>query len=137
MTFFEYNSHNLNSCQYLYQEFSAHYVYNKSHTQWKPCQQGFAIDCIYHCNSFAGEKYYLQLLLTVVWGSESFEHICTVHDVLHFTFQTACLTLGLLQNDNEWFDCFTKTVQFSSDSALWMLFAMTMTYSDITDLLQI
>ncbi len=35
MIFFDYNAHNLNGQQYLYQKFSAHYVYDKPHSQWK------------------------------------------------------------------------------------------------------
>ena len=66
MAFFDYNSTNEESRRYLYQEFPEHYVYSRKERQWKPRQQGFAIRRMYHCNSFAEERYYLRLLLTVV-----------------------------------------------------------------------
>ena len=100
MTFFSYNRANTDGRQYLYQEFLVHYVYNKSR-RWQIRKREVAIGRIYHCNPFANEKYYLRLLLIVVRDSQSFEHLHTVDEVLHLTFQTACVTLGLLQDDNE------------------------------------
>lgn len=66
MTFFDYNHNNMNGQQYLYHEFSVHYVYIKSLHCWHPQQQEITIDHIYHCNPIVDEKYFLQLLLTIV-----------------------------------------------------------------------
>ena len=66
IAFFDYNDANDESRQYLYQEFPEHYVYLQKERRWKLRQRGFAIGRMYHCNPFAGERYYLRLLLTVV-----------------------------------------------------------------------
>ena len=66
IAFFEYNNTNEKSCRYLYQEFPEHYIYLRKEQQWKSRQKGFAIERMYHCNPFAGERYYLRLLLTVI-----------------------------------------------------------------------
>lgn len=72
MAFFDYNDANEESRQYFYQEFPEHYVYLKKEHRWKLKQQGFAIGRMYHCNPFAGERYYLRLLFTVIRGARSF-----------------------------------------------------------------
>ena len=105
--------------------------------RWHIRKQGTAIRWIYHCNPFAGEKYYLRLLLTVVRRPQSFEHLCTVDGLIHSTFQAACLARGLLQNDNEWILCFTEAVQFSSGHSLRALFVMALVHGDITNPQQI
>ena len=137
MAFFQYNLLNTDGRQYLYQEFPVHYVYDKPRRRWHIRKRGTAIGRMYHCNPFAGERYYLRLLLTVVRGPQSFEHLRTVHGVLYPTFQAACLALGLLQDDNEWIDCFTEATRFASGSALRYLFATAMLHGGITDPLHI
>ena len=79
----------------------------------------------------------MQLLLTVVRGPQSFEHLCTVNGLIHSTFQAACLARDLLQDDNEWILCFTEAVQFSSGHSLRALFVMALVHGDITNLQQI
>jgi hypothetical protein len=53
-----------------------------------------ARECFFHC-----------LLLTVVPSATSFEHLQTIDDTEHPTFQVACGALGLLQDDVEWDTC--------------------------------
>ena len=99
MAFFEYNNTKKESRRYFYQEFLEHYVYLRKERRWKLRQQRFAIERIYHCNPFAGERYYLRLLLTIVRGAKSFQDLCTVNGVLHSTFQATCVARGLLEDD--------------------------------------
>ena len=54
---------------------------------------------MYYCNPFAGERYYLRLLLTVIRGAQSFQHLRTVDGILHPTFQATCVARGLLEDD--------------------------------------
>ncbi len=49
--------------------------------------------------------FFLRLLLTVVPGMTSFEHLQTIDDIEHPTFQVVCGALGLLQDDTEWDTC--------------------------------
>lgn len=99
MAFFDYNSINEKSCHYLYQEFLGHYVFLQKKCQWKPKQWGFAIGHMYYCNSFVEERYYLRLLLIIIQGAQSFQHLCIVDRILHLTFQATYITWGLLEND--------------------------------------
>jgi hypothetical protein len=60
---------------------------------------------MYFVHPTAGECFFLHLLLTVVPGATSFEHLRTVDETKHLTFQVACRALGLLQDDAEWDMC--------------------------------
>ena len=137
MAFFDYNRDNTDGRQYLYQEFPVHFVYKKPRCQWHPRQKGTAIGRMYHCNPFVGERYYLRLLLTVVRGPQSFEHLRTVNGVEQPTFHGACLALGLLQDDNEWVDCFTEAVTFSSGTSLRTLFATALLHGSVLEPVQL
>lgn len=77
---------------------------------------------MYHCNPTAGEKYYLRLLLTVVRGPQSFEHLCTVNDVVYPTYCEACMAMELTDGDQKWIDTFTEAIVFASRESLqWLL----------------
>lgn len=88
---------------------------------------------MYHCNPFAGERYYLRLLLTVVRGARSFEHLRMVEVISHPTFQAACVARGLLENDNEWTECFEEASLFASGKSLRALFATLLVHGGITN----
>ncbi|KAH0611538.1 uncharacterized protein H6S33_010803 [Morchella sextelata] len=133
MAFFKYNSENSDGRQYLYQEFPVHFTYNRQSRSWSPRKRGVVIGRMYHCNPVMGEKYYLRLLLTAVRGAKSFEHLRTVGNILHPTFKAACIALGLLEDDQEWIQCFTEAIVFSSGSSLRTLFATALLFGDVTD----
>ena len=99
--FFNYNRDNLDERQFLYQEFPGHYVWLPKEKKWRPRKKRFAVGRIYHCSLTAGEKYYMRMLLTVVPGLSSFEYLRTLDDVVHPTFQAACVARGLLDDDSE------------------------------------
>jgi hypothetical protein len=88
---------------------------------------------MYHCSPFAGERYYLRMLLTIIWGPQSFEDLRTIDGIQYPTFQAACLAKGLLEDDQEWINCFTEAVIFSSGYTLRMLFVTALLYGEITD----
>ncbi len=60
---------------------------------------------MYFVHPTIGEHFFLCLLLIFVPGATSFEHLRTVNDIEHPTFQAVCGTLGLLQDDIEWDMC--------------------------------
>ena len=80
------------------------------------------------------EKFYLQLLLTVVQGSKLYEDLYTVDEQLYQSFQAACFTLSLLKNDCKWVSCFTETVLFTLETALQTLLITSLIYEGVTDL---
>jgi hypothetical protein len=60
---------------------------------------------MYFVHPTTSERFFLRLLLTVVPGVTSFEHLRNVDDTEHPTFQAACRALGLLQDNIEWDMC--------------------------------
>jgi hypothetical protein len=60
---------------------------------------------MYFVHPTSGERFFLCLLLTIVPGVTSFEHLRTIDDIEHPTFQATCGALGLLQDDAKWDTC--------------------------------
>lgn len=89
---------------------------------------------MYYCNLFAGERYYLRLLLTSVTGPKSFENLRTIDNHLYLIFHATYVALGLLENDREWVSCFTEASLFSSGKTLRTLIVSILTYGSISDL---
>ncbi|KAI2500063.1 helicase [Fragilaria crotonensis] len=72
-------------------------------------------------------------MLTVVKGATSFEALRTVDDVLCPTFQDACRTLGLLDDDTEWHRAMQEATQTLSPARLRRLFAIILFNCDVSD----
>ena len=88
---------------------------------------------MYHFTSMQREKHYLWLLLMIVWDAQSFDDICIVDEVLHLTYCFICTALRLLEDDDEWINCFIEVVYFSTNSSLRSLFIITLMHSDLAD----
>ena len=89
--------------QLLYQDFPSKFVWKDELKKWQPRQKGFAIGRMYYAHPGSGERFYLRTLLANVKGARSFEDLRSVDgDVPLPTFHQACLTRGLLEDDNEW-----------------------------------
>ncbi|CAG8484696.1 5830_t:CDS:2 [Acaulospora morrowiae] len=71
-----------------------------------------------------GEIFYLRLLLIVIRGPQSFNHLKTVNNITHPTFKDACLALGLLEDDEEWIQCLEEAAVIYSGFQLRLLFAV-------------
>nr|DAD25034.1 TPA_asm: hypothetical protein HUJ06_026498 [Nelumbo nucifera] len=67
-----------------------------------PRYWGMVIGRLYYAHPSSGERYYLRELLQIAHGATSFEDMRTVNGVTHDFYKAACITLGLLDNDNEW-----------------------------------
>ena len=136
LAYFKYNFEQADGRQYLYHEFPIHYVYVRKQG-WKPRTQRRSIGRMYSASPFMGARYYLRLLLTVVRGATSFEHLRTVDGVVHDSFKAACIALRLLEDDGEWIAMFTDGQEFMTGHALRHLFAMALQHTNITNPLQI
>ena len=137
MAFFAYNEQNEDGREYLYHEFPIHYVYKGKLIGWQKRQRGTAIGRMYSASPFMGERYYLRLLLTVVRGATSFEHLRTVDGTVCSTFKDACIALGLLEDDGEWVALFREGAEFMTGRALRHLFALALQHTTITNPLSI
>ena len=132
---FWYNQQHSNERALLYQEFSTHYIYQLKREQrrWTSRQRDTTIDCMYHFISMQREKHYLQLLLTTVRDAQSFDDIRTVDEVLHLTYCFICTALHLLEDDDEWINCFIEIICFSTNSFLRSLFMIALMHSNLAD----
>ena len=83
---------------------------------------------MYHCNSTAGEKFYVRLLLTAVTGPQSFEHLRTVNGIQYDTFRKACIGLQFVEDDQHWIHTFEEAVTYASGERLRQLFVTAMTF---------
>lgn len=73
------------------------------------------------------------MLLTVVSGPRSFQHLRTLDNTVHPTFQAACVARGLLDDDTKWVGCFTEAVTFSSERSLRTLFGTALVQGHVSD----
>ena len=124
MGFFRYNATHEDGRAFLYSEFPSHYVWHSRIRQWKPRIRGKDrnIGRMYHSSPTAGERFYLRMLLTVVRGPTSFTDLRTYDGICHETYHQACIARGLVENDQEWIDCFNEAVVFTSGHGLRTLF---------------
>jgi len=60
---------------------------------------------MYFVHPAASERFFLRLLLTVIPGATSFEHLRTIDNIEHLMFQAACKALALLHDDAKWDMC--------------------------------
>jgi len=65
---------------------------------------------------------FLRTLLTKVKGAVSFEVLRTINGVVHDTFKSACIALGLYDSDDEWNACLGEVVVMQTCGQLWSLF---------------
>lgn len=123
MGFFEANRRYPEARDYTYQAFPQQMTWNDKTKKWKIRQQGFAIGRMYFIPPYAGELYFLRMLLTVIKGPQSFEDVQTWEGTIHPTFRDACLARGLLEDDQEWASCLQEGATFQTGDALCRLFA--------------
>ncbi|GAB2302009.1 hypothetical protein Dimus_038788 [Dionaea muscipula] len=131
--FLNRRSNNEYARAFTYQQFSEKFVWHADQKHWTERQRGFAIGRLYFATPSSGERFYLRLLLTIVKGPQSFEHLRTVDNFLHPTFQRACLALGLLENDDEWVQCMQEAVIMQTGGQLRRLFTTILSQCDPTD----
>ncbi len=108
----------------LYSEFPSRFVWNKAMRKWTPRKKALDrnVGRIYHCNPTAGEKFYLRMLLTIVRSPTSFTDLRTYNGICYETYHEACIARGLVENDQEWIECFTEAVIFTTGHGLRTLF---------------
>ena len=105
MAWFESNQTDEFARTLLYIDFPEYYTWQKNEKRWQRRRDPdrYSIGRMHFAPPTTGERFYLRLLLTVVWGATSFEYLRTVEGESEAcnTFQEACLKRGLLQDDEE------------------------------------
>jgi PIF1-like helicase len=89
-----------------YPQMPSKFVWYASKKEWTPRKQrNSTIGRVYFAGPAAGERYYLRMLLYVVKGPRSWDELKTVDEVIHGSFQAACIARGLLESDDEFDKC--------------------------------
>ncbi|CAG8677114.1 11328_t:CDS:2, partial [Cetraspora pellucida] len=99
-------------------------IQNKNSKKWTIRKRGFAIGRLYFADPSAGERFNLRLLLINIRGPQSFDHLKTVNNITYSTFKSACMAIGLLEDDNEWIQCLEEASVMCSGLQLRSLFAI-------------
>src|SRR5277367_5584026 len=107
----------------LYQDFPSKFVWDPKTRKWHLRKtKERAIGRMYYAHPSSGERFYLRTLLCAVKGAISFEDLRSLNGVVHPTFHAACLTRGLLEDDNEWRQCLQEAAYMASGHQLRNLF---------------
>ncbi|XP_028768731.1 uncharacterized protein LOC114726322 [Neltuma alba] len=115
-----------------YSEFPQHYVYQRTKRVWKRREKGFSIGRITYTPPSSGELYYLRILLTKVKGPMSYEDIRTVNGIVYPTYRSACYTLGLLDDDNEYISDIKEASLWASGVSLRKMFVSMLLSSSLS-----
>lgn len=123
--FFELNEpNNSTSRGYLYTEIPTHFVYDSARRLWKRRQQrGDSIVARIRDCSTVGELFALRMLLLHVPGPQSFAHLRNVNGRQHATFRAAAQSLGLMKNDEIFYDTFDNLLPLRMPPQLRQLLA--------------
>ncbi|XP_024995852.1 uncharacterized protein LOC112529002 [Cynara cardunculus var. scolymus] len=116
--FFERNRTYMIARQYLYKDFSKHYIWNASSCKWNPQKQGSMRGRLVYANPAEGERYYLRLLLSHISGPTCFEDLYTVNGIIHPTFRKATLARGLIKTNDNLSHCLADASLFQFPNAL-------------------
>ena len=127
--------------QYTYMQFPEHYTYNESAKEdchkWRPRKnRKDFVECIgriYTVPRTTDDKYFLRMLLHHQKGATCFADIRTVDGIVHDTYKSAAGALGLLSDDREIVYAMQETWTFGSAAKLRNLFAILLSYGEISD----
>ncbi|RHY45909.1 hypothetical protein DYB26_003455 [Aphanomyces astaci] len=102
-----------------------HYVWHQKPRKWKPRLQGVS--------PRDKERYCLRVLLIHQPLPSSFESLRTVNGTVHQLFEDACVALGLMESDLEWFHCMDEGRHFRLPKSLRNLFCVILCFCNPTD----
>ncbi len=106
-------------------------VWNRKLKRWTMRKRGFAIGHMYYAHPTSDECYYLRMLLNCVKDATSYEHLRSVDGTEHNTFKDACITMGLLEDDNEWHQALEKASIWASGQQLRDMFASMLMFCEV------
>lgn len=120
-----------------YVQFPSRFVYHTDDKTWTPRKHGTSIGRLPYIHPTAGDDYYLRILLNVVKGSTSFEHLCTVGGTTFTEFRDACYARGLLDDDKEWHDAIVEPSYWATGRQLRRLFVLILIYCEVANPLKL
>lgn len=120
----EQNKEDSHARTLTYAEFPGSYVWRKDLRKWCLRKQRKCVGRIHYVPPSLGELYYLRVLLNKVRGATSFEDIRTISGKMFASFQDACYSLGLLDDDKEYVACIKEANSWASGRYVRLLFVM-------------
>ena len=115
------NLENEDARQYFYKDIPLIYTYKKQTvnglniSKWETREKAFnCIGRMYSISPTHLELFHLRLLLLHVKGATSFNSLKTVDGIVHVSFTSACLALGLIEDDEEW-------ARAMEEATMWMM----------------
>jgi hypothetical protein len=118
----------------LYTNFPLKCKWDAPTRSWiKRRQAGNQIGRLVWCSPFQKERYYMRMLLHVVPGCKSFSDLRVVNGVLKDTYQQACLSRGLLEDDQEWHDCLSQASLSQRGKQLRSLYCVILQFNNPSD----
>ncbi|CAG8712917.1 3266_t:CDS:2, partial [Dentiscutata heterogama] len=126
--FFEVCRNNPEAAGLLYSEFPKFFRWKKGAWHRRKKSGNKVIERLYYCPPNDPERFCLRLLLCHIRGPKSFENLRTVDSVIYLIFKQAAQQLGLLESDDEWFNCLSEASLFQMPSQLRLLFATILVY---------
>jgi hypothetical protein len=117
-----------------YYDYPSKWRWNERARTWERRQRDRGkIGHIYFVHSSVGERYHLRMLLLIVKGAKSYEHLWTYNDTTYASFKQACNARGLLNNDQEWYNAFDEAAQWATSNQLRHLFIAMLLSCEIGD----
>ena len=92
---------------------------------------------MYFVGPSGSKRFYLQMLLTIVKGSTSFEELRTWDGIVHPNFKSACIARGLLNSDERWDRSLTEAALWQGGFQLRELFVCILLHCQPADALQL
>jgi hypothetical protein len=112
-----------------YMDFPFVFTWTNGTKKWIIRQRRCCVGRLYFVSPSTGEHYFLRTLLTKVKGAVSFEVFCTINGVVHDTFKSTCIALGLYDSDDKWNACLEEAVGMQTSAQLRSLFMTILAFS--------
>ena len=117
-----------------YPQFPSRWKWDQKSRSWEERRQRHdKIGRVHYVHPSAGERYYLRMLLLIVKGATSYEHLRYHNGTQHPTFKEACRSRGLLGDDNEWYNAFDEAAAWATSHQLRKLFITMILFCEVGD----
>ncbi|XP_076290998.1 uncharacterized protein LOC143214169 [Lasioglossum baleicum] len=133
----------------LYEEVPSYYTFNRQRGEFCRRKQGTPVEGhpgvkkehvigrVFTIHPNNTECFHLRMLLYNIRGPTSFASLKTINGVVQPTYQAACRSLGLLEDDEQWHQTLTEAAVSDSPRKLRELFAIILIFCSPSDPLEL
>lgn len=120
-----------------YMEFPRYFTWKADQGKWKLREKGNVIGRLIDIHTYAGETFFLRMLLMQTKGATSYKDLPTVNGKVYTTFKEACDALGLLKDDRQWHIALQENALSAMPRQLRELFVHILTNNTVDDPLRL